>query len=330
MRIAVVVLFGSAAFAQSTGSITGTVLDLAGEAVANAPVQATNVATKAVFKATSSDKGSYTLAPLPAGSYTVSVAAPTFNPAQQDVAVAAGQTVRFDIHLVDIQLNTLGDGREFYADLMARHKTPSGPTPRTANGRPDLSGVWHASLPVPGNPEPLPWAQAVVRERMENNNKDWPQGFCLPAGVTVYGGFLPFRVVQTPAILVMISEVDVPNYRQIFLDGRAHPKNLEPTWMGHSVGHWEKDTLAVDTVGFNGKAWLDLDGHPYTEKTHITERWRRPDLGHLEVEFTIDDPTAYAKPWTIKRVSDLAPKGDEVQELICTENNKDPAHLVGK
>ena len=108
------------------------------------------------------------------------------------------------------------------------------------------------------------------------------------------------------------------------------PRTVDPTWMGHSIGHWEGDTLVVDSVGFNGRAWIDLEGHPFTEKTHITERWRRPDLGHLEVEFTIDDPSSYVKPWTIKRISDLAPKGEEVAEYICTENNKDVPHLVGK
>src|SRR2546422_4555651 len=136
-------------------------------------------------------------------------------------------------------------------------------------------------------------------------------------------------VKKTPGYMVIIAEHDLPP-RQIFLDGRSHPKNLDPTWMGHSIGHWEGDTLVVDSVGFNGRAWIDLEGHPFTEKTHITEHWRRPDLGHLEVEFTIDDPSSYVKPWTIKRISDLAPKGEEVAEYICTENNKDVPHLVGK
>jgi hypothetical protein len=127
----------------------------------------------------------------------------------------------------------------------------------------------------------------------------------------------------------MIDENDVPGHRQIFLDGRSHPKDLQPTWMGHSVGKWEGETLVVDTVGFNDKTWLSLETSPHTEKMHLIERFQRPDLGHLRIELTIDDPEAYAKPWTIRRVSDLAPN-EEVQEFICTENNRDVEHMVGK
>jgi hypothetical protein len=331
MHTALLLWFASTVLAQSVGSISGTVFDLAGDGVANAPIQAVNTATRAVFKTASSDRGSYTLAGLPAGSYDLSVAAATFTPEQHHAVVTAGKTVRLDIHLSDIQLNTLGDGREFFADLMSHHKTPSGPTPRTANGKPDFSGVWLGSLASdPGNPEPLPWVQTLLKERAENNHKDWPMGNCLPLGPVMFGTFFPYRMIQSSTILVMIDESDTPGYRQIFLDGRPHPKNFDPTWLGHSIGHWEKDTLVVDTVGLNGKAWPDLVGHPMSEKTHLTERYRRPDLGHLEVDYTIDDPGAYAKPWTIKRVSDLAPKGEEVGEYICSENNKDVTHMVGK
>jgi hypothetical protein len=331
MHLAILSLLGSAAFAQGGGGITGIVSDTDGVALAKAAIQATNTTTKAVYKATSSDTGGYTLAQLPTGTYDLSVAARGMPPYQQEnVAVQGAQMLSLNIRVPDFGLNTLGDGREFFADLIVRHKTPSGPTPRAPNGKPDLSGVWHGSPPSdPGKPEPLPWAKALVRQRAENNRKDLPSGLCLPHGVTLFGTVHFYRVVQTPTILVMVSEQDTPNYRQIFLDGRGHPKNLDPTWMGHSVGHWEKDTLVVDSVGFNDKAWLDGAGHPYTEKTHITERYRRPDLGHLEIEFTIDDAGAYAKPWTIKRVSDLAPN-EEVQEYICNENNKDASHMVGK
>ncbi len=98
--------------------------------------------------------------------------------------------------------------------------------------------------------------------------------------------------------------------------------------MGHSIGHWEGDTLVVDTTGFNDRSWLDPQGHPHTEQMHVIERMRRPDLGHLEIEFTIDDPGTYAKPWIIKRVADLDPD-DDVGEYVC-ENNHDPEHMVGK
>ena len=174
MTSGIMFFLAAAAFAQTTGTITGTVVDLAGDVVANAPIRATNVATKTLYTAASSDKGGYTIAQLPAGDYELSVAAPGFNPySQQNVAVAAGQTLRFDIHLVDYQLNTLGDGREFRISQITPHATPSGPTPRTREGKPDLSGVWYAQRTVdPGKPEPLPWADALQRERAANNSKD--------------------------------------------------------------------------------------------------------------------------------------------------------------
>ena len=118
--------------------------------------------------------------------------------------------------------------------------------------------------------------------------------------------------------------------RQVFLDGHAHPKDLEPTWLGHSIGHWAGDTLVVDSIGFNDKTWLDFDtAYPHTEMLHVVERYRRPDLGHLELEMTIEDPGALQKPWTVMRVSNLDPK-DEIMEHICTENNKYAEHLVVK
>ena len=100
-------------------------------------------------------------------------------------------------------------------------------------------------------------------------------------------------------------------------------------WMGHSIGHWEKDTLVIDSVGFDERSWLDNLGHPHTEMMHVTERFRRPDLGHLEIEFTIDDPGAYAQPWKFTRASELD-VNDDVGEYVCNENNKDVEHMVGK
>ena len=330
MRFALFICCASLGFGQGAGAITGTVSNLPGEAVANAPVQAVNAATGAVYKAASSANGVYTLAQLPSGTYEVSVAAPGFNPfVQKNVTVGAAQTLRLDIHLMDYQLDTLGDGREFRIDLTSPHATPAGPTPRTADGKPDLSGVWYAQRPVdPGKPEPLPWVEALLRERAANNSKDAPGAHCLTRGVTAAGALFPYKLVQTPTLLVMLFEDDIPSHRQVFLDGRGHPKDPNPSWMGHSIGHWEGDALVIDTTGFNDRSWLDPQGHPHTENMRVTERLRRPDLGHLEIEFTIDDPGAYKKKWTMKRIADLDP-GDEVGEYVC-ENNDDPLHMVGK
>ncbi len=316
-----------AALAQGGGSITGTVLDVDGVAVANAPIQLTNRSSKAVLKTTSSKTGAYSLPQLPSGTYDLSVAPLGFNPyVRQNVSVTAPQSVRIDVQLVDYQFGTLGDGREFRIELYSPHKTPSGPTPRTKDGKPDLSGVWYAQRPIdPGVPEPLPWAAALLRQRAENNSKDAPGAHCLPRGITNAGALFPFRLVETPALLVMLFEDDIPSHRQVFLDGRGHPKDMDPRWFGHSIGHWEGDTLVIDTVGFDDRSWLTAQGHPHTEMMHVIERFRRPDLGHLEIEFTIDD----VKPWIIKRAADLD-TNDEVGEYVCTENNKDPEHMVGK
>jgi hypothetical protein len=327
---AMLFLFAAAAFAQTpAGTMSGRVVDLAGDVVASATIRATNVATKTVYTATSSDMGTYTLAQLPAGTYDVTVDQLGFNAfSQKDVAVAAGRTVRVDIRLIDYQLNTLGDGREFRIALLTPHPTPAGPAPRTPDGKPDLSGVWYAQRTVdPGKPSPLPWADQLQKERAANNSKDAPGAHCLPRGLTNAGALFPYKLVQTPRLLVMLFEDDTPSHRQVFLDGRGHPSDPNPNWMGHSIGHWEGDTLVVDTVGFNDQSWLDLAGHPHTEMLHITERLHRVDLGHLEIELTIDDPMTYSKPWVIKRVADLDTK-DEIGEYVCID--KDAAHLVGK
>jgi hypothetical protein len=292
MRFALLFVLASAMFAQNTGTITGTVADTDGVALVKAVIQAKNVATSALYKTDSSPTGAYTLGRLPAGTYELLARVPGMPPFEQrNIAVAAGQTVRLNIQLQDFSLNTAGEDREFFAGMTTRHKTAAGPTPRMANGKPDFSGVWLGTLlQDAGKPELTPSAQAIFNERMGNHGRDVPSSRCEPNGITLYGIIFTYRVVQTPTYLVMIAEHDEPHYRQIFLDGRGHPKDLDPTWLGHSIGHWEGDTLVVDTVGFNGRAWIDLAGHPFTEKTHIIERYRRPDLGQLEVEFTIEDP----------------------------------------
>jgi hypothetical protein len=328
-------LLASAAFAQNTGGLSGTVVDLAGQPVANVSLEATNGATKAVFKASSSDKGSYSLAALPAGTYTLSATALGFNNFnQQNVAISAAKTLRLDVHLIDYQFDTLGDGREIRIALLTEHPTPKGPAPRTADGKPDLSAMWHPlRITDPGKAEPLPWAAALIKERTENNTKDSPFSQCLPRGIALMGGLYPWKIVQTqtPAEIIFLLEDWVPNNREIYMDGRAHPKDAL-TWMGHATGRWDGDTLVVDRAGFNDTSWIDNSGRPHTDKLHVIERFRRADFGHLEVEMTFDDPGAYARPFTIKGVYDYAgdPRKDEVQEFICNENNRDTSHMVGK
>ena len=178
-----------------------------------------------------------------------------------------------------------------------------------------------------GKPEMLPWAAALFKERTENHLKDSPNARCLPEAILMPGGL--WRFVQASSILIVLKEAETPGYYQYFLDGRDHPKDAFPTWYGHSTGKWDGDTLVVETVGLNDQRWLSVDGQPHTEVLRLMERYRRPDLGHLEIETTVDDPGAYAKPWTSKRTANLS-GGEEIMEYICNENNKDPQHMTGK
>jgi hypothetical protein len=327
----VAALLVSVAFAQSGGTLSGTVVALAdGTPLPKAQVRAKNTASGALFSGQTSEDGRYGLSGLPAGVYEVSAEFPLFIPLlRQNVQVQAGQTARLDFRLDDVQLGTLGDSGIRDVRLVTLQPAPSGPTPRMPDGKPDLSGVWLPNFPRdPGNPEPLPWAEALRDQRSANLGKDWPQGHCLPNGILFTGFFLPYKFVQTPTLLIILDEADLP--RQVFLDGREHPKDPNPSFMGHSIGRWEGDTLVVDTIGINDRTWLNMAGLPHTEQMRVVERYRRPDLGHLETEITVDDPGAYKKPWTMKRVTSLAPKDVEIMEWVCTENNKDVEHLVGR
>ena len=118
-------------------------------------------------------------------------------------------------------------------------------------------------------------------------------------------------------------------YRQVFLDGRPLPQDPNPTWMGYSVGHWDGNTLVVESAGYNDRSWLDEDGHPHSEDLRVTERFRRPDFGHIDLQITVDDPKAYKKPWTVNLQFNAMP-GGELIEYVCDENEKDVRHLVGK
>ena len=329
LRIASAVLFLAAPallLAQTTGSLSGVVYDPLGEHMPNAEVRvepASNNPDKA-SRALTSKTGAYTVAGLPAGRYQVSVfvrGGRKFT--AEGVAISAGQTVKLDVHLKDdTQLGAIGDNA-FAAAIIARKPVPTGATPRSLDGHPDLSGVWAPSQKVEqGKPEMLPWAEKVFQERIANNTKDIPTSSCLPWGPT-FDVPTVFKFIQAPKTIVTLNEDAFP-YRQIHMDGRAHPADADPTWMGHSIGRWEGETLVVDTAGFNDKGWSPIP-YPRTTKFHMIERIRRPDLGHIEIVTTIDDPGTYAKPWSFKVVSTLLPN-DEIGEYVCAENNQYAGH----
>jgi hypothetical protein len=213
------------------------------------------------------------------------------------------------------------------------------PAPRTGAGTVDLSGLWQTELKYnfnlaadlkPGDLVMTPWAEALYRERQDNLGKDDPEGFCLPAGFPRVNAVpFPQKIIQTPNIIVILYETRT-TFRQIFLDSHhTLPTDPQPAWMGYSKGRWDGDTLVVETRGFNGRTWLDDAGHPQSAEMKVTERVRRPSFGQLVVDITIEDPVAYAKPWTVRQAFQLVADG-ELIEYICNENNLDVPHLVGK
>jgi hypothetical protein len=248
--------------------------------------------------------------------------------------VEASKISRLNITMTQPEgyLGTLGEEDRFTASsfaLIGQKPVPVGPAPRLPDGKPDLSGFWWGDQPAGPleSPLPNPRADALRKERQKNDMRDLPSARCLPGGIIDPAG--RGRFVQSSKLLVMlIGPPVVSTYfevRQIFMDGRPHPKDVNPTWMGNSIGHWEDDTLVIDTVGFNGLAWYS-GGLTSTESLHVVERYRRPDLGHLELEITVEDPAVLEKPWRQKRNAHLVPDED-IEEYVCAENNKDVEHL---
>ena len=230
--------------------------------------------------------------------------------------------------------------------------------PRLAGGKtPDLSGIWDAEkipctdeitqglgcidavqgIPVSafniagGFKEVLPmqpWAAALVKQRMGDGSKDDPGSRCLPSpSPRQWSNFQIQKIIHTPDSLTILDEY-MNQFRQIFLDGRALPKDPEPLFKGYSVGRWEGDTLVVETIGFKDDSWLDGFGHPLTAQARTVERIRRVNYGNLEVDLTVDDQKAYTKPWTVKIKLSLA-INTELLEYICNENEKSREHMIG-
>jgi hypothetical protein len=236
----------------------------------------------------------------------------------------------------------------------------SAPAPRL-NGKPDLSGLWQAErTPVsefvrvlgPGLPaiqpdlndvtkhvlnvfwdvkpgeEPLRPEAAALMQQRQQSGRDFQTAYCQPGSIPAAMLITEFKMVQAAGeIVVLAGNGDPP--RQIYIDGRSlpkDPKDLVPSWMGSSVGRWQGETLVVETTGFKETAWLDGFGHPRSETMHITERYRRRDFGHMDVELTFDDPTYYTRPFGFLTTLTLIPDSD-VLEYVCTENERDSARL---
>jgi hypothetical protein len=231
------------------------------------------------------------------------------------------------------------------------------PPPRTVDGKPDLSGLWQTrTIPIPGvepATEPVagslnfplefvniavgmkgglpyqPWALALWNARQADNRLESPAGRCRPVGILQrLTNTLPRKLIQAPGLLVILHEED-NEFRQIFTDGRAAPVDPLPAFNGYSTGKWAGDTLVVTTTGFKDEWWADRRGNPLTGAAKVTERFRRINYGHMELEITVDDPKAYTRPWSVTLHEDIV-LNTEIMEYFCNENERDRTHLVGK
>jgi hypothetical protein len=208
------------------------------------------------------------------------------------------------------------------------------PAPRTADGKPELTGLWRSAgmsgdLRDPSKVQA--WARTLMAEHERNFYRDGPHMQCLPIGPgyivggAAGGGGLR-RIVQSPTVIAILNG-DL-NYRQIFMDGRALESDPLPIWMGYSVGRWEGDTLVVESNGYNDKTWLHADGLSHTERLRITERYRRLDFGHIQVDVTYEDPGTFDAPLHIVAAMEFA-ADDEMLEIVCNEASEGTKHWVG-
>jgi len=223
----------------------------------------------------------------------------------------------------------------------------SKPIPRAADGKPDLSGIWIATgamtllfgeaeakaiqqadaaagrvRPRPEPPPYKPEAEARRQEYIARRGIDDPMGLCLLSGVPrISARPLPFQIVQTPAQIILLYEVHHA-FRIIPTDGRPHPDDLEPSYLGDSVGHWEGDTFVVDVVGFNERTWLAGVGTIHSDKLRVTERYTRDSYDTILYEVTMEDPGVFTKPWRTQEIFRLRPN-ERIREYECIENNED-------
>jgi len=204
--------------------------------------------------------------------------------------------------------------------------------PKTADGQPDLNGIWLASRAVfdlrqtlkPRDTIPLtPEGKAIFDQRQATLSKDDPSARCLPTGLPVRALLrTPFKIVQGPGTTAILYESGT-RFRQVLTDGRPLPGEIDwPAWQGFSIGRWEGETFVITTGGFNGRAWLDQAGHPESDAMRIIERFRRKDFGHMEMEMIIDDRKMYTRPWSI-HAEFILQTDTELLEFICEENERD-------
>lgn len=202
-------------------------------------------------------------------------------------------------------------------------------TPKTPDGKPDLSGVWLISNALPGPKDLCDGADCIEKLPLSHDFKDNPHARCMPPNFPRAFAFPHHqKFIQVSGLLVILDEFNA-SYRQIFTDARPFPEDPQPSWNGYSSGKWEGDTLVVESIGFRDDLWLDMRGNPMTSAAKVTERFRRPNYGSLEIEVTVNDPKAYTKPWTVE-LKEAIQVDTELADEICLENEKSVQHMTGK
>ena len=196
------------------------------------------------------------------------------------------------------------------------------------NGKPDLSGFWQGPLlrnffeSVGGKPPFTPEGQKAYEYNLKDSVN--PEGLCIFAGIpraSISG--VPFEIVQNSNRVAFLYEL-MSTWRTIPVDGRTHPKRVDPSYFGNGIGSWDGDTLVIDSIGFKDRlSWIDDDAHPHSDQMHVVERWKRLDADHLDHTVWVEDPKFYSKPWTFHRVFTAMPAGQEIMEYACDENNLD-------
>jgi hypothetical protein len=317
--------------AQSAqGGLAGRVIDPDGNGVLRleAEVTLTDTTSGEKFVGRMTRDGNYQVSGLPPGSYDIDLNVPSRiyeRYSRRVTVVEAGARTPLDLRLQwGMNLGTIGDDPLLQgSDLRAKTKNIDGPVPRVA-GKPDLSGVWINFGDSYAGAVPMqPWAQEMFDE-LSKIKQDTPGAYCLPQSGLMTTTNYPYKFVQTPTLLVQLIEDMVISHRQIHMDGRGHPDPDEwnPSWFGHSIGHWEGETLVVETAGFNE---VTPGFGIHTEQLRVTEKFTRLSNGLMEIEIRAEDPQAWTGPWVRKLRAGLA-EGTEIVEFVCAEGA--PAHAA--
>ncbi len=316
-------------FAQ--GAIFGSLIDPNGANITglNQDVNLVNTVTGEEYSSQTSLEGNFTVSGLPAGTYDLSFLFRTAmyqSYSEEGVVIEDGGTLQHDLNIEwSINLGTIGDDPGMLAiDMLRRSGDLTGLAPRLFNGNVDFSGMWsiRQTPNVPRQEPPYqPWA-AEMNEELRALNFQNAGAYCLPQSAVLTTMGFPWQITQTPDMMIQIMEFVTPGWRQIFLDGRDFPELWNPSWQGHSRGHWEDDTLVVETSGFNDYA----PGFGiHSDKMVVTERYTRPEMRRMLVEISVEDPEALTDSYTNVREFGLV-IGEEILEFICAEGNTDPVH----